>query len=53
MFSPVDPILIAAAGGGGTRLFDIRRNRIKYKFIKLVEQYFAEFLNFNLTSFVS
>ena len=29
MFSPADPNLIAAAGNGGTRLFDIRNDPIK------------------------
>ena len=30
MFSPVQSNLIAAAGTGGTRLFDIRHNQIGY-----------------------
>ncbi len=30
LFSPVEPTLIAAAGSGGTRLCDIRHNKIKY-----------------------
>jgi hypothetical protein len=30
MFSPVEPRLIAAAGSGGTLLYDIRHNKIKY-----------------------
>ena len=41
-FSPVDPMLVASGGGGGSKLFDIRHNSFRYsKFINYLKRSMA------------